>query len=145
MNKLNVMVPDMQSNHCTSRVNLILNKIDGIITEEVKSGEVTFSYEDDYAKEEALTAITKAGYTIAQTETEANKDSELMLKFKTNINCGGCVAKVSGDLNAESGICHWEVDTQSPDKILKVELSGIEAQKVIELVQKNGFKISPIN
>ena len=52
MNKINVIVPDMQSNHCTSRVSLILNKIDGIQTEEIKSGEVTFSFEDDYAKEE---------------------------------------------------------------------------------------------
>ncbi len=30
------------------------------------------------------------------------------LKFKTNINCGGCVAKVTPELNATEGILSLE-------------------------------------
>jgi hypothetical protein len=36
------------------------------------------------------------------------------LHFKTNINCGGCVAKVTPKLNETEGICHWSVDTIIP-------------------------------
>ena len=38
------------------------------------------------------------------------------LKFKTNINCGGCVSKVTPFLNNQEGVESWEVDTVNPDK-----------------------------
>lgn len=46
------------------------------------------------------------------------------LQFKTNINCGGCVAKVTPGLNETEGICHWNVDTNNPNKILTVEIDS---------------------
>ena len=66
------------------------------------------------------------------------------IKFKTNINCGGCVAKVTPFLNDAEGVCNWEVDTTNKDKVLTVELEGITEQEVIETVQKAGFKIEPL-
>jgi copper chaperone len=66
-------------------------------------------------------------------------------QFKTNINCGGCVASVTPFLNAAEGICHWEVDTASKDKVLSVKSEGITAQEVIDTVQKAGFKIEHVN
>lgn len=66
------------------------------------------------------------------------------LQFKTNINCGGCVAKVTPQLSQTEGICHWSVDTNSPDKILTVETENISAKNVIEAVNKAGFKIAKI-
>lgn len=62
------------------------------------------------------------------------------LKFKTNIKCTGCVAKVTPLLNNESEIKKWEVDIFNPEKILTVEARNIEAQKVIETIEKAGFK-----
>lgn len=62
------------------------------------------------------------------------------LKFKTNINCSGCIAKVTPFLNDEKGIENWEVDTSIPEKTLTVKTDGINAQKVIETVEKAGFK-----
>jgi copper chaperone len=66
------------------------------------------------------------------------------LQFKTNINCSGCVAKVTPALNNTNGIDHWEVDTTNKDKILTVQSDGIKAEEVIEAVQKAGYKIEPI-
>lgn len=63
------------------------------------------------------------------------------LKFKTNINCGGCVAQVTPFLNDADGICHWEVDTTNKDKILSVHSEGITEEEVIQKVQEAGFKI----
>ena len=58
------------------------------------------------------------------------------LKFKTNIKCTGCVAKVTPLLNNESEIEKWEVDIFNPEKILTVETRNIDAQKVIETIEK---------
>ncbi|MBC9794696.1 heavy-metal-associated domain-containing protein [Sinomicrobium weinanense] len=63
------------------------------------------------------------------------------LKFRTNINCGGCVSSVKPHLDNAEGICHWEVDTDDKDKILTVASKGITEQQVIETVEKAGFKI----
>ncbi len=67
------------------------------------------------------------------------------LKFKTNINCGGCVAKVSPFLNDADGICHWDVDTANKDKILSVHSEGITELEVMQKVQEAGFKIELLN
>ncbi len=67
------------------------------------------------------------------------------LQFKTNINCGGCVAKVTPFLNEAEGICHWKVDTTDKDKILSVQSEGITPEEVIQKVQEAGFKIEMLN
>ena len=66
-------------------------------------------------------------------------------QFKTNINCGGCIASVKPHLDKAEGICHWEVDTANKDKVLTVKSEGITEQEVILTVQKAGFKIEPLN
>ena len=67
------------------------------------------------------------------------------LRFKTNINCSSCVATVTPFLNDAEGVCHWEVDTSTKDKVLTVKYTGIRQQKVIEAVQKAGFKIEALS
>lgn len=67
------------------------------------------------------------------------------LKFKTNINCGGCVAKVTPFLNEAKGVYHWEVDTTNKDKILSVHSDGINEQEIIRKVQEAGFNIELLN
>jgi copper chaperone len=66
------------------------------------------------------------------------------LKFKTNINCGGCVAKVTEPLNQTSGIQSWKVDTDNPDKILVVETDSLQAETIVEVLDKIGFKAEPV-
>jgi copper chaperone len=67
------------------------------------------------------------------------------LQFKTNINCSGCIAKVTPFLNDAEGIQHWEVDTNNKDKILSVESDGITEAEVMKKVQEAGFKIELLN
>lgn len=62
-------------------------------------------------------------------------------QFKTNINCGGCLASVKPHLDNADGICHWEVDTNDKNKVLTVKSEGITEQEIISTVQKAGFKI----
>lgn len=65
-------------------------------------------------------------------------------KFKTNINCGGCVSTVTPFLNGVDGITAWKVDTNNKDKILTVVTDTATEQDLIDSVQKAGFKIEPI-
>ena len=67
------------------------------------------------------------------------------LKFKTNINCSSCVAKVTPFLDAADGICQWDVDTTTRDKVLSVHSEGITETELIKKVQEAGFKIELLN
>ena len=62
------------------------------------------------------------------------------LQFKTNINCGGCVSKVTPTLNATEGICEWSMDTANRDKILTVKTDSLSASEIKATVEKAGFK-----
>ena len=61
------------------------------------------------------------------------------LKFKTNIKCAACVAKVTPGLNETAGENHWQVDIINPEKILTVS-GEIDEEKIKEALQKAGYK-----
>ncbi|MDI9858139.1 heavy-metal-associated domain-containing protein [Flectobacillus roseus] len=64
------------------------------------------------------------------------------LQFKTNINCGNCVSKVSPFLNQVEEIENWKVDTSIPEKILTVEGEDLSSDKIKEVVESAGFEIA---
>lgn len=66
------------------------------------------------------------------------------LKFKTNINCGGCIAKVTPSLNEAIGENNWQVDTQNPDKVLTVSGTEVNKEDVVRAVKKAGFKAEEV-
>lgn len=66
------------------------------------------------------------------------------IKFKTNIKCSGCIAKATPVLNEEKEIKKWDVDIQTPAKILTVETEEMTADEIIETVKKAGFEAEEI-
>ncbi|MGB3618669.1 MAG: heavy-metal-associated domain-containing protein [Catalinimonas sp.] len=64
------------------------------------------------------------------------------LRYKTNINCGGCVATVTPYLNDAPGVEAWRVDTAHADKLLTVE-GDFSDEEVRKRVEEAGFKIEP--
>lgn len=66
-------------------------------------------------------------------------------QFKTNINCSGCVAKVTPGLSNNVDIAEWKVDTNNPDKILTVTTEKLEKEDVKKIVQKAGFTAQEIS
>ena len=65
-------------------------------------------------------------------------------KFKTNINCSSCVAKVTPVLNQNPEVKEWNVDTTNPEKILAVKTENLEQEDVTALISKAGFKAESI-
>ncbi len=62
-----------------------------------------------------------------------------ILKFKTNINCGGCIKAVTPHLDKAAGINKWEVDTENPNKILSIETDRLTAEEVITIIDTAGY------
>lgn len=66
------------------------------------------------------------------------------MKFKTNINCSACVAKVTPVLEADEQVKNWKVDTENPDKILTAEGENINAEDLIHALRKIGYRAEVI-
>ncbi len=63
------------------------------------------------------------------------------LRYKTNINCNGCIKSVSPFLNDLDNVDLWKVDIENPDKILEVTLEDDNESVVLEAVRKAGYEI----
>ena len=67
------------------------------------------------------------------------------IKFKTTIKCSGCVATVTPGLNETVGANNWQVDLQSPDKVLTVNTNETNKEKdVIKKLEEAGYKAEKI-
>ncbi len=71
-----------------------------------------------------------------------------IVKFKSNIKCSGCLAKVTPLLDAETSIDKWEVDIFTPAKILTITTEETDVDKITKLVGdtvgKAGFTVEEI-
>ena len=67
------------------------------------------------------------------------------LKFKTNIKCNNCVAKVSPFLDESLNIKEWNVDLDNPDRILTVSGEDLTGDYIKDTLMKAGYKSDEIN
>lgn len=68
-----------------------------------------------------------------------------ILKFKTNINCGGCVAAVTPSLNNLKGVQTWAVDIIDPNKILTIQtIEHLSPGQIISALDDKGFTATSI-
>jgi copper chaperone len=65
------------------------------------------------------------------------------LKFKTNIKCGGCVAKVKPYLDNLKEVKSWNVDLASADRLLTVE-GEINAGLITGALAEAGYSAEKI-
>ena len=63
------------------------------------------------------------------------------VQLKTNINCSGCVAKVTPALDEVAGKGNWKVDTNNPGKILTITAPDVDERQVKAAVEKAGFTV----
>lgn len=66
------------------------------------------------------------------------------LKFKTNVNCSGCIATVTPHLNQIKGIGKWSVDTSTSQKVLTVESEGISPEEITSVLKNAGYQAEVI-
>jgi copper chaperone len=66
-----------------------------------------------------------------------------MQTFRTNIKCGGCVSKVRPYLDGMKEVKTWQVDLNSPDRILTVE-GDISAELITKAIAAAGYRADKI-
>ena len=66
------------------------------------------------------------------------------MKFKSNINCSNCEAKVKRVIEKQPAIKQWQVDFSHPDRILTVE-TDLSPEQVRKTVLRAGFKVELIS
>jgi copper chaperone CopZ len=64
------------------------------------------------------------------------------LRFKTSLKCGGCVKAITPWISNITEIKSWNVDLESPDRILSVESTEDISEIVIENIKKAGYEAS---
>ena len=64
-----------------------------------------------------------------------------VLNYKTNLNCGSCVAAVKPHLDGDSAIKSWSVDTNDPNKVLTVEGENLSESEIKRHVADAGFRV----
>lgn len=68
----------------------------------------------------------------------------MQTSFKTTLNCGACVSKVTPGLNGITGLANWSVDTSDPDKRLTVSISdSAVVAEIVAVVRRAGFDAIP--
>jgi copper chaperone len=68
----------------------------------------------------------------------------MIISFRTNIKCGGCVEKVKPHLDIIKGIKSWNVDLASPDRVLTVE-GEISDELIIKTIAAAGYRAEKIH
>ena len=62
-------------------------------------------------------------------------------RYKTNLNCGSCVAAVKPHLDNDRSIERWSVDTTDPNKVLTIEGENLSKSDIERHVTDAGFKV----
>ena len=66
-------------------------------------------------------------------------------KFKTTIQCNGCLSKVTPKLNEILEEQSWSVDLASDDRILTVNDDNVSVDAVVSAVKSVGFEIEELS
>ncbi len=62
-------------------------------------------------------------------------------RYRTDLHCGACVARVRPLLDAAPDVARWDADTNGPQAVLTVEGTGITAARVADLIRPAGYHV----
>lgn len=150
MKLLGLDISNLKDGYCISTVTLSVLNTPGAYLIAVLPGIMVISYEPLVTTaEKIIISVTRLGYQIKKIVQQKSLTQILAsmktLKFKTNIKCAGCLAKVSPNLNETAGEDNWEVDIHTPEKILTVVSDGVDERSIIFAINEAGFTADSIN
>lgn len=66
------------------------------------------------------------------------------MQFKTNLKCEGCVAAVTPALDHAVGAGNWQVDLESPFRILTVTAPPTRAADITHALDRLGYQAEEV-
>jgi copper chaperone len=91
----------------------------------------------------SVTEVIESRYPLLVNGTKDFNCNEMeKIKFKTNIKCSACVAKVTPYLDEVAGENLWQVDLVDPARTLTVD-NG-DDKKIVEALLKAGYKAEKV-
>lgn len=150
MKLLGLNISNLKNGYCISTVTLSVLNTPGAYLIVVLPGIMVISYEPLVTSvDKIIASVTRLGYKIKKLVQQDSLTQILAsmktLKFKTNIKCAGCLARVSPNLNELAGEDNWEVDIKTPEKTLTVISDEVDEASVIFAVNEAGFTADSIN
>lgn len=71
------------------------------------------------------------------------------LRFKTNLKCAGCMYAIKPYMDNIEGIQAWDVDLNSPDKIVEVKTETADPEQIRKAIEKGiseaGYTVELVN
>lgn len=131
------IVEGMTCNECVSKVESVLNELQGVKKVEVslKNKQATVKYDKEKVTvEELIKNVEKAGFKAELAIPNIILDIEGM-------TCGGCQEKVQSALNEISGVKKAEVSLETSKAIVEYEKGKVSVSQLIEAVDKAGFQV----
>lgn len=125
-----------------SSVSVVLNSLrlrNIKLQKEVNSEKVDNSESQNINTSEPKHITTSQPKNINTLE-HSNSNNMHIYKFKSNINCNGCISAVTPHLN-EAKIDNWSVDLESPERTLTVTTKDLSKEDVKAVVEKAGFAL----
>lgn len=150
MKLLGLDISNLKDGYCISTVTLSVLNTPGAYLMVVLPGIMVISYEPLVTSvDKIINAVTRLGYQIKKLVQQDSLTQILAsmktLKFKTNIKCAGCLARVSPNLNEVAGEDNWEVDINTPEKTLTVISDEVDERSIIFAINEAGFTADSIN
>ncbi|MNK97201.1 Heavy-metal-associated domain protein [compost metagenome] len=150
MKLLGLDIGNLKDGYCISTVTLSVLNTPGAYLMVVLPGIMVISYEPLVTSvDKIITSVTRLGYQIKKLVQQDSLTQILAsmktLKFKTNIKCAGCLARVSPSLNETAGEDNWEVDINTPEKILTVVSDEVDESSIIFAINEAGFTAGSLN
>lgn len=62
------------------------------------------------------------------------------LRFKTSLKCNGCKNNLQPYLDSIKEVISWNIDLNSPDKILEVNIENISIEQFLEKIRPSGYQ-----
>lgn len=149
MKLLGLGISNLKDGYCISTVAMSVLSTPGAYLMAVMPGMMVVTYEPLITSvDKIIRSVTRLGYQIKRI-VQGNSLTQILasmktLRFKTNIKCAGCLAKVSSNLNETAGEDNWEVDINTPEKILTVAVDDMEESAIISAVKAAGFEAEKV-
>jgi len=71
------------------------------------------------------------------------------LRFKTNLKCAGCMYAIKPYMDEIEGIQSWDVDLESPNKVVEVVTESADPEKIRQAIEKGiseaGYTVELMN